>query len=258
MPGSFEIDTVHKFQGREKESIILTTVDNDISDFVDDPHLLNVAVSRAIKTLCVVISADERNMDTNLGDLVKYIQYNNFEIVHSSVYSVFDLLYKGYEEMRRAYLRRHLHISRYDSENLMCAVIQTVLRQEPFQKLDCVVHMPLNTLVREYRLLNDEERVYARNPLTHTDFLLFNRMDRLPVLAIEVDGYRFHKEGTRQAERDAMKNKILEKCGVPIMRIQNKRKPGKGTACRTVIGTCFVIWKTRTDFLSVGYTCLRG
>lgn len=185
------------------------------------------AVSRAIKTLCVVISADERNMDTNLGDLVKYIQYNNFEIVHSSVYSVFDLLYKGYEEMRRAYLRRHLHISRYDSENLMCAVIQTVLRQEPFQKLDCVVHMPLKYLSREYRLLNDEERVYARNPLTHTDFLLFNRMDRLPVLAIEVDGYRFHKEGTRQAERDAMKNKILEKCGVPIMRFKTNESREK-------------------------------
>jgi len=28
--------------------------------------------------------------------LVKYIQYNNFEIVNGDIYSVFDLLYKDY------------------------------------------------------------------------------------------------------------------------------------------------------------------
>ena len=48
-----EIDTVHKFQGREKDAIIISSVDNKISEFVDDPNLLNVAVSRAKKYLAV-------------------------------------------------------------------------------------------------------------------------------------------------------------------------------------------------------------
>ena len=43
--GAYEVDTVHKFQGREQDAIILTSVDNVITDFVDDPHMLNVAVS---------------------------------------------------------------------------------------------------------------------------------------------------------------------------------------------------------------------
>ena len=36
-----EIDaaTVHKFQGKEKDEIIISTVDDLISDFVDDPYL---------------------------------------------------------------------------------------------------------------------------------------------------------------------------------------------------------------------------
>lgn len=43
--------TVHKFQGKEKENIIISTVDDEISDFADDPYLINVAVSRAKKKL---------------------------------------------------------------------------------------------------------------------------------------------------------------------------------------------------------------
>ena len=36
---------MHKFQGKEKENIIISTVDDEISDFADDPYLINVAVS---------------------------------------------------------------------------------------------------------------------------------------------------------------------------------------------------------------------
>ena len=64
------------------------------------------------------------------------------------------------------------------------------------------------------------ERQYARNPLTHVDFLLFNQMDKHPVLAIEVDGTGFHEAGSKQAERDMKKNSILEKCGVPLLRLR--------------------------------------
>lgn len=225
--GVYEIDTVHKFQGREKESIILATVDNVISDFVDNPHLLNVAVSRAMKNICVVVSANERNEKTNLGDLVKYIEYNNFETFDSKVYSVFDLLYKEYSLQRKAFLKKYKRISQFDSENLMYAVIEAVLNQEPFQQLGCVIHMPFNALIKDYGLLTEEECVYAKNPLTHTDFLLFSKMDKLPVLVLEVDGYRFHQEGTRQADRDAMKNRILEKCGIPLLRFRTNESNEK-------------------------------
>ncbi len=42
------IETVHKFQGREKDSIILSTVKKTPDDFNDDKRLVNVAVSRAV------------------------------------------------------------------------------------------------------------------------------------------------------------------------------------------------------------------
>ena len=74
-----------------------------ISDFSDDPYLLNVAVSRAKKRLILVASGNEQPADSNIGDLISYIEYNNFQAVESEIYSVFDLLYQQYTAARIAY-----------------------------------------------------------------------------------------------------------------------------------------------------------
>ena len=216
----YDVATVHKFQGREKDAIVLASVDNIIGEFVDDPNMLNVAVSRAVRSLSVVISNSKENEKTNYGDLAKYIEYNNFQIIDSKVFSVFDLLYKGYYAQRLQYLRKHKRVSEYDSENLAYTVIEKILKMPEFSKIDCVMHSSLSTLVKDYSLLTEIEVRYASNPLTHIDFLLFNKMDKSPVMAIEVDGIKYHAEGSRQAERDALKNSVLKKCGIPILRIR--------------------------------------
>lgn len=53
---------------------------------------------------------------------------------------------------------------------------------------------------------------------THLDFLIYNRIGKKPVLAIEVDGYEYHKEDTVQASRDLLKNHIMELYEVPLLR----------------------------------------
>ena len=216
----YEVATIHKFQGREKDGIILTSVDNQISVFVDDPHMLNVAVSRAKKSLAIITSQYSANGQTNFGDLEKYIEYNNYEVTDSKIVSVFDMLYKDYAKQRQAYLRKHKRISIYDSENLMYSVIESVLQTEDFLSLGCAIHVSLSAVVKDYSALDAFESAYAHNSLTHLDFLIFNKMNKLPVLAIEVDGTSFHAEGSRQAERDRMKNSILEKIGLPLLRIR--------------------------------------
>ena len=217
---NLEVATVHKFQGREKDAIILTSVDNVITNFVDDPRMLNVAVSRAVKSLTVVTSRDPQNDRTNYGDLARYIEYNNCAVIESAVYSVFDLLYQGYAEQRRAFLKKHGRVSEYDSENLLYAVIQEILQKEEFAFADCAAHVSLVNLVKNYSILTEEETAYARNPLTHVDFLLFRRMDKSPLLAVEVDGTAFHAAGSTQAGRDETKNRIFELCGIPLLRLR--------------------------------------
>ena len=217
---NIEVDTVHKYQGREKDVIILTTVVNEVNEFVDNPNLINVAVSRAVDKLIVVVSDNEKIVNSNIGDLVRYIEYNNFEIINSNIYSVFDLLYHSYSERLLSIMKKRKKVSDYESENLMNFVIEKVLNLPEFQNLDRVMHQPLKMLIRNPEKLDENECRFARNVLTHTDFIIFNKLDKMPVLAVEVDGYAFHANNPRQLERDRMKDRILQKYGIPILRIK--------------------------------------
>lgn len=215
-----KIDTVHKYQGREKDAIIITTVDNQISEFVDDPKLLNVAVTRAKKFLRLVASKEISEGNGNLSDLIKYIQYNNFELVESNKKSIYDLLYKSQREERLNYLKGKKRISEYDSENITYNFIKEIIQRNEWNNIDIVNHIPLNDLLKNLDLLSEEEKKYASNDWTHIDFVIYNKMDKKMVMAIEVDGYHFHKKGTRQNERDKLKDSILQKYDVPLIRLK--------------------------------------
>lgn len=211
-------DTVDKFQGRENDIIILSTVDNEISDFTDNPNRLNVAVSRAKDQLILVVNGNEIEKDSNISDLIRYIDYHNFTIVQSELCSVFDYLYKGYEEKRRTLLSKQKKKSVFDSENLMYVLIRDVLSQDEFSRYGVVLHFPLRNLLLDLEKLSEEEKQYARHYATHLDFLIYNKLGKNPVLAIEVDGYEYHKKDSRQAGRDMMKNTVLKKYGLPLLR----------------------------------------
>ncbi len=58
------------------------------------------------------------------------------------------------------------------------------------------------------------------NILTHADFVIFNRLDKLPVLIVEVDGHAYHENNPNQMKRDVMKDEILKKYEIPIIRMK--------------------------------------
>ena len=94
-----------------------------------------------------------------------------------------------------------------------------MLDDVPQLRLKIICHQRLNLLIRDFFWLTDEERRYAATPGIHVDFLLYNPASKCPVLAIEVDGFHFHKDGTKQAQRDRMKGSILERCGILLLRL---------------------------------------
>ena len=215
---NIQIDTVHKYQGREKDAIIITTVNNKISEFIDDPKMLNVAITRSKRFLRLVVSRDICEKDGNINDLVKYIKYNNFEVIESNVKSIFDLLYKENRLARLQYLKNKKRISLFDSENIAYNEIENILKNN-YNNLGIITHIPLFRILENKNLLNKDELKYASHEWTHIDFVIYNKMDKKPSLAIEVDGYTFHKKSTAQSQRDELKNEILKKYNIPLIRL---------------------------------------
>ena len=211
--------TVHKYQGRECDTIIMSTVNNTPTTFSDDPNLLNVAISRAKKHLYLVTTGNDIPQESNLAQLITYIRYHNFEEKESLLHSVFDLLYRQYTAERLAYQARHHQSMDHLSEQLVYDTLLEALDQLGGCHRAVVAHYPLSKLIAGWDLLTEEERAFALSPLAHVDFLVYNALTRQPLLTIEVDGWRYHRGQADQKARDALKDQLLGKYGLTPYRI---------------------------------------
>lgn len=223
LPYGAEADTIHKYQGREKDVIIFNTVKNKIEEFIDNPNLINVAVSRAVKEFIVVKPASmELPHGTNIGDMIRYICYTtdpNETIVKGNICSVFDLLYKEYNKVFISFISSNTNIKGSAAEIIIHKLLSEniLLNNIQFSSIDMVREYRLRDLIRDFQLFSEDEIQFIRNN-SRIDFLLYNKIDKTPVLAIEVDGVSFH-DNELQRERDRKKNHILEILGLPLLRL---------------------------------------
>lgn len=223
LPKDTEADTIHKFQGREKEVIIFNTVRGKINPFMDNPNLINVAVSRAVKEFVIVKPESmELQHGTNIGDLIRYINYtsNSKEtVLKGSISSVFDLLYKEYNKAFEAFISENRAIDGSAAEIIIYKLLnEKILTDNPqFSSIKMAREYKLRDLVRNLEQFTEDEFRYIKNN-ARLDFLLYNKLDKTPVLAIEVDGVSFHDNEIQQ-ERDSKKNNILQTIGLPLLRL---------------------------------------
>lgn len=223
LPEGIEADTIHKFQGREKETIIFNTVRSEIVDFIDNPNLINVAVSRAVKEF-VVIKPELMDLPhgTNIGDLIRYICYISDPkevIIKGKLCSVFDILYKEYN---KAYSLLHTSsgpLSGSPAEIIIHRLLKEKILVDflRFTAIDMAREYKLRDLVRDYAPFSEEEKLFIQSN-SRLDFLLYSKIDKTPLLAIEVDGVSFHNTEIQQS-RDQKKDHILEILGLPLLRL---------------------------------------
>lgn len=211
-----EVATVHKYQGREKDTIIMSVTDDSITEFTDNANLLNVAVSRAQNKFCLVVSGNPQKLNGNIHDLINYIRYQQGIVIQSKLRSIFDYLFTQIH----AYNRDSEHVSDYSSENLTFELIENIRTKYPhLSHIKALCHYPVRYIISDTQGLSERERQYALHPSTHIDFLIINRVTKEPLIAIETDGYSFHNEKTDQFQRDRMKDKILTLYGLPLLRL---------------------------------------
>ncbi|HEX5348920.1 MAG TPA: AAA domain-containing protein [Pseudonocardiaceae bacterium] len=221
-----EADTVHKFQGRQRAVVILTTVLDETwrgrtgLKFADDPHLINVAVSRAVRRFILVTNNDMLPTSRHIRDLVDYIRYQNpgEKVVESAVVSVFDLLYRDYSPRLRPLAARLKNEMAYKSEDIVWTVLHDILAEERYAHLVAGYQVLLRNLLFGVNELTTRQEAYVRHRAS-VDFVVYNRVSNRPVLAIEVDGFAYHEDNPAQLARDAIKKEILQARGLPLLRL---------------------------------------
>lgn len=218
-------DTVHKFQGRECEAIIFSTVlDNKGSkrnySFVEDEKLINVAVSRAERLFVLNSSVKEfSKRNGSIASLIRHIKYNSdYSLEHKSpVNSIFDLLTKDFqEELSKRRSNYKVNHSKFDSENLMMDMILTILSEEKYKSITCTTEYTIKKLARDFSVLPPDEQQYVKNG-ARLDFVFYFKSGKEPIAAIEVDGHKFHSR-PEQVVRDERKDSILSKLEIKLAR----------------------------------------
>lgn len=120
-------------------------------------------------------------------------------------------------EERLEYFTKHNRISSYDSENIIYNLLKEILNN--YKDLTFTFRYSVNILIKNKTLLTEEERKYASHHNTHIDFLIYNKISKILLLVVEVDGYKYHREDNKQKERDILKNNILSKYNIPLIRL---------------------------------------
>ncbi|WP_342420422.1 AAA domain-containing protein [Paenibacillus sp. FSL E2-0178] len=223
-----ESDTIHKYQGREKPIMIMSTVLDQTRSgkvgmkFVNNPCMINVAVSRAQnKFILVTDHALFRKYGNEIGDLTRYMEYSTLDenVVESEIVSIFDLLYKEYSAKLHVFRERAkgFNTSRFKSENLMEALLIELLQEPAYSGFTLGNQILLKNLIKNVDKLEDQERQYIKNRAS-VDFVIYHKLDMTAALAIEVDGFEFHENKPEQLERDKMKDDIFKKYGLKLKR----------------------------------------
>jgi AAA domain-containing protein/uncharacterized protein DUF2726 len=221
-----EADTVHKFQGRQKQVIILTTVLDETwrgrtgLPFVDNPQMINVAVSRAIQRFILVTNYDMLPTSRHIQDLVGYIRYHNpgEDVVDSTVVSVFDLLYRAYSQRLRPLAARLRKELKYPSEDIIWTVLHDIIAEHRYAHMTVSSQVLLRNLLPDLSRLTLVQRAYVQHRAS-VDFVVYNQVTNQPLLAIEVDGFAFHENSPDQRSRDALKDEILDAHQMPLLRL---------------------------------------
>ncbi len=235
---SFEdIDTVHKFQGKEKLIIIFSTVIDETkkgqqsANFVTNERLVNVALSRAVRAFILVTNTDALTKTNNdIADLIYYILYYSSvsEVYTSKIISVFDLLYKDYAKELENLNSKLINRFRFKSENIMYTYLIELLKKNKYKKLGIAPQYRVRDLFMNTAELNEEEMKYLKNGNSKIDFLLYETIGNNPILAIEVNGFYWHERIQKGRQRDEMKKQLFEKKDFPFIQLRtNESKDAK-------------------------------
>lgn len=219
-------ETIHKFQGRGANVMVLSTVVDESRNghmklgFVDDPRMINVAVSRAREKFILVTNHNEVPRSKVIKALIDYVRYQDpDQVTESGVLSVFDLLYQEYSERLSEFASRVHGGSKYKSENIVWTLLNDVLKDPAYDLLEVVSQVRLRDLMPDTDRLNERQKKFVRST-SAVDFAIYHKVSKRMLLAIEVNGTEYHEDNPEQQARDELKAQIISVYGADMLSLR--------------------------------------
>ena len=218
-------ETAHKFQGRGAGTVVLSTVLNAhdraaAREFYDSDAMTNVIVSRAKDRFIVVTTHGGVRLSRNIRTLLDYIEmYDPSTVVQSDIVSIFDVLYNAYSASLERYSRaKWADRRRSPAENVADQCLREILAEPAYSRFGYQIEVFLKDALPNTRRLSEEQRAFVFTD-SALDFGVYSRVTGRLVLAIEVDGWKYHGASDTQRKRDALKDSIMAAYGVPVLRL---------------------------------------
>ncbi len=102
--------------------------------------------------------------------------------------------------------------------------IKDIIHKE-FSELTLSLFVPLKEIINiNVNIVEPltEQEIYFINTDSHIDILIYNRITKKPVLAIEIDGDE-HRNSSIQEARDLKKDNILRKYNIALLRLSTRK-----------------------------------
>ncbi|OJU12252.1 MAG: hypothetical protein BGN88_14215 [Clostridiales bacterium 43-6] len=94
-----------------------------------------------------------------------------------------------------------------------------MLEEDIFDCYSFAYEVRLSDIFLNQDICTEVEKKFIKQPRSSVDFIIFNKFDHTPVLAIEVDGTAYHLNNPEQLERDKKNDGIFKKYKIPMLRL---------------------------------------
>ncbi|MGD7063218.1 DUF2726 domain-containing protein [Bacillus altitudinis] len=155
----------------------------------------------------------------DIAALIRYIQYyaDSDQIHESPVISAFDLLYEEYDKsLEKLKAKLDGKDSKFKSEQIIASILKELMLKDDFKLLNFHMHIKLSQLVKVDGNFTKREQEFQKR--ASCDFVFYYKVGKVPMAVLEVDG-GYHDRPI-QKERDSVKDSILEKVRIPILRLK--------------------------------------
>ena len=108
--------------------------------------------------------------------------------------------------------------ARFKSQEIIRVLLDKVFNEEQYNMCFYAEEMLVRNLIRDISQLTKEELQYVNNRAS-LDFVIYRKIGKSCVMAIKVDGFKYHENNPKQLNRDRLKDSILEKYKIPLLRL---------------------------------------